>query len=155
MAPITPNPNNPAWHKRCFDCFTVGHKPGACEGHMICLRCRHSGHAARDCPSKATGRAISSAEHDRPRGCRDEQELPKNKPHEVFSFVHETAAMSAELRSLKEAIVVDAQFVTGQSSSSVAHDLSRDLKWSSPFRLTYLRDRQYLLRLPATVSRDQ
>lgn len=48
--PLPLDPNHPAWRNRCFDCFQIGYTPGACKGNMVCLKCLHSGHSARDCP---------------------------------------------------------------------------------------------------------
>jgi hypothetical protein len=107
--PLPPDPADPYWDNRCFDCFAYGHMVDRCKGPIVCRACLNQGHPSRLCPSMKPLNNITTEL--RPRGNLGDSAYPTNRPDSITFFLHDNYAM---LR-LSEAYVVDAQFISNHS----------------------------------------
>jgi hypothetical protein len=91
---LLPDRNDPAWQRRCFDCFQICHAPSACHGYVVCLKSLDHSHPTRNYPRCRRGGCDPRADASRNRG---ESLLLNTRPAIIHAFVHENPTITAEL----------------------------------------------------------
>lgn len=154
--PLPPNPADPKWRHRCYNCLKRGHEQNECKApERVCAKCWESGHEAKTCSQPPQQQKKARFDPLQPRGNMGEAALPPNRPQVANVFIPETTQMLVDAQHLNRAIVIDARLKTNHTTEIVQAVLMVVCKSDFPFPLTHMSGTQYMLLLPPGSDRHR